>query len=192
MRRRSQRSQRGFTLVELSAVVVITTVLAMIAMFGFARHRGAARMTEATQLTTQIRDAQEAYKAETGVYADVSSGLTSYYPAASPGAFTTAWGDDCKVCSSLGAWRKLSVHPDAPVMYGYATIAGIGAVPTGGPPPGSSSGGSSGGGISGTPPGPTDPFYVVQAKGDVNGDGVACTVMAASNNPALTVTNEGE
>ena len=190
MRRRSQRSQRGFTLVELSAVVVITTVLAMIAMFGFARHRGAARMTEATQLTTQIRDAQEAYKAETGVYADVSSGLTSYYPAASPGAFTTAWGDDCKVCSSLGAWRKLSVHPDAPVMYGYATIAGIGAVPTGG---GSSSGGSSSGGSGAAGvPGPTDPFYVVQAKGDVNGDGVACTVMAASNNPALTVTNEGE
>jgi prepilin-type N-terminal cleavage/methylation domain-containing protein len=186
-----RRSQRGFTLVELSAVVVITTVLAMIAMFGYARHRGAARMTEATQLTTQIRDAQEAYKAETGVYSDVSVALTNYYPAASPGAFTTAWGDDCKVCSSLGAWRKLSVHPDAPVMYGYATIAGIGAVPIGGSSSGgSSSGGSSG--VSGVPAGPTDPFYVVQAKGDVDGDGVACTVLAASNNPALTITNEGE
>ncbi len=193
---RKRSRQRGFTLVEMGAVVVIVSVLSMIAMLSYRRHRGAARMAEAAHLTADIRDAQEAYKAETGVYSNVSNTAASYYPSPAPGPFVTAWGDDCKVCRSVDAWRKLHVEPSAPVMYGYATIAGIGAVPSGGGG-GSSSGGSSGGGASGPPPtlpppGSTDPFYVVQAQGDIDGNGVSCIIFSASNNPMLTVTNEGE
>jgi type IV pilus assembly protein PilA len=192
---RSRRPQaRGFTLVEMSVVVVITTVLATVAILTYRHHRGVSRMAEATNLTAQIRAAQEAYKAETGVYADVSSSVTSYYPAAAPGSFVTVWGADCTVCKTTDAWRKLTVLPHGAVMYGYATISGIGAIPVGG---GSGSGGGSGGG--GTtppsalpPPSSTDPFYVVQAQGDTDGDGVPCTILSTSNNPALIISNEGE
>ncbi len=180
---------RGFTLVEMSVVVVITTVLSTLAILTYRQYRGVARMAEATNLTVQIRDAQEMYRTETGVYANVSSTPASYYPAASPGPFVTAWGNDCKVCKAADSWRLLNVQPVGPVMYGYATVAGIGGIPTGG---GSSSGGATGPPPGVLPPSPTDPFYLVQAQGDTDGDGVTCTVIAASNNPALSITNEGE
>src|SRR5690606_23219095 len=84
MRTHRRIGPRGFTLVELSVVVVIVGVLATLAFVGYRRYRATARMAEATRMTTGIRVAQEAYKSERGLYANVSGQLENLYPATSP------------------------------------------------------------------------------------------------------------
>src|SRR5438093_207585 len=117
MRRRS----RGFTLVELAVVVVIVAVLAVLGLMAYRHHKAVSRLAEATQLIGAIRTAQNEFKEETGVYANVSKDATSYYPAAEPGPFVTAWGGSCSNCLAANGWTSLNVHPSGPVMYGYAT-----------------------------------------------------------------------
>jgi hypothetical protein len=168
-------------------------------------------MAEATNLVGVIKSDQEAWKAEKGVFAQVSKTSDSFYPAESPGKFVTAWGGPCANCTDPNAWTKLGVRPSAPVAYGYATIAGVGVEitpmvikPVSPPGPGVDPG------ITGTSPddddsvgpaaspnqcsaiAPTDPYYVIKAKGDTDGDGVATTVLALSCTNGLIVTNEGE
>ena len=184
MARKNRFRRRGVTLVEVSIVVVMVGVLAVLAVVGYARYRRLARMAEATNLVTGIRAEQEAYKTERGLYWQASSSKTSYYPSPNPGAFLTAWGGPCGSCIKPDAWTKLNVHPDKPVMYGYATIAGVGEEIVGNHE-------------SSTPGtcqaiGPTDPYYVIQAQGDTNGDGVSSTVVALSCSTTLLITNEGE
>ena len=187
------------TLVEVSIVVVMVGILGSLATVGFTRYRRSARMAEAKNLVTGIRSEQEAFKTESGVYWTASISDTSFYPAASPGAFATQWGGPCGTCLTADAWTKLNVHPDKPVMYGYATIAGVGTELTAHTPGVSSSSSSSGGiggpGVYGASSGggddddpssscktikPTDPYYLVKAKGDTDGDGVSSTVLALS------------
>ncbi len=193
------RRDRAFTLIEVAVLVAILTILVTVAFMFYRRHRVASRLTEATHLTSAISEAQEAYRAETGVYASVSTTSSSYYPAASPGAFVTGWGGPCTACVSADAWKKLHVEPVGPVMYGYATIAGVGGIPTT-PNPNSQEGAGELEQNMGPPPDDgsddgtlaTDPFYIVTARGDTNGDGVACTITASSKDKTLIIQNEGE
>lgn len=200
-----RRGSRGFSLVEVAIVVVCIGVLAALAMVGFIRYRRTARMAEATHLVSNIKAQQEAYKAEKGLYAAISRTSDSFYPAANPGKFTTAWGGDCAGCFDPKGWSHLSVHVDGPVMYGYATVAGVGADVTsssGGSSSGSSfwAGGSSGGTDDDDSTGdnqcatiaPTQPYFLIKAKGDTDGDGVAATVLALSCSNQVIVTNPGE
>jgi len=189
--RRLRRSQGGFTLIEMSLVVVVVAILAVLAILGYRRYTTTAKSAEAKQVTGGIRMAQEAYKTEKGVYVTVSSSDTSYYPAATPGKFVTAWGAPCTNCVDPNAWHNLPMAPPAPVMFGYATVSNFG---------GSSS--SSGGGpatASFAPPPPaaaplsaTDPFYVTVAWGDTDGDGIPCTITSYSTSNQLLVQSEGE
>jgi type IV pilus assembly protein PilA len=171
--------QRGFTLIELMIVVVVVGVLGVLAILGYRRYAATARTAEAKQVTGGIRAAQEAYKTEKGVYAAVSTDQASFYPAATPGAFVTAWGKQCTNCVDVDAWKRLAVEPGAPVMFGYATVGCLGATCTSGfalPLTLSA----------------TDPFYVTVAQGDTDGDGVPCTVTSYSTSNQLLVQGEGE
>jgi type IV pilus assembly protein PilA len=194
---------RGFTLVELSVVVVIVGVLAVLAVVGYSRYRTSARLSEATHLTGTIRTAQEAYKVEFGVYARISKAADAYYPADKPGAFTTAWGGACSNCDDSQGWKRLPVTPDGPVMYGYATVAGVGAdamttdqgaapkvsaaaVPKAAAAPAAAAAAT-----------PTDatlasttPYYITVAYGDTNDDGVAAKVVSYSISTQLMVQEE--
>jgi type IV pilus assembly protein PilA len=168
--------QHGFTLIELMIVVVVVGILGVLAILGYRKYAATARTAEAKQVTGGIRAAQEAYKTEKGVYAAVSNSDTSFYPADKPGPFVKAWGGDCINCvDGPNGWRHLAVEPGAPVMFGYATIAGVG-------------GGN----------GPlavlkaTDPFYVTVAQGDIDGDGIPCIVTSYSTSNQLLVQSEGE
>lgn len=178
---------RAFTLIELSIVVVVVGILAVLAIIGYRRYTATARSAEAKQITGGIRMAQEAFKTEKGIYAVVSNDDASFYPAAAPGKFITAWGGACTNCASgdPNAWNQLNVHPGAPVMFGYATIGGLGATATA------------------TPSGmlaaasfatlkATDPFYITVAWGDTDGDGIPCTVTSYSTSNQLVVMSEGE
>jgi hypothetical protein len=72
-------------------------------------------------------------------------------------------------------------------MYGYATVAGVGAdvtidqmIPGGGEDNECAS-------IA-----PTQPYFLIKAKGDTDGDGIAATVIALSCSNQVIVTNAGE
>lgn len=188
-RSRARLRTRGFTLIELSIVVVVVGILAVLAIVGYRRYTAAARSAEAKQVTGGIRMAQEAYKTEKGIYAAVSANDASYYPAALPGQFVTTWGAPCANCVSgdPDAWKKLAVNPGAPVMFGYATVADVGA---------NSGNVSSAPGFAAMTPftalKATDPFYVTVAWGDTDGNGIPCTVTSYSTSNQLVVQSEGE
>jgi prepilin-type N-terminal cleavage/methylation domain-containing protein len=181
------RIGQGFTLIEAMVVVLVTGILAALAIVAYQKWTRTARLGEARDLVGHIRTAEESYRAETGNYLNVSKALTppQMYPAPTPGAFKTAWGAACAVCVNPDAWSWLTVAPANPVWYGYAVMAGT----------------------SSTPPSMTvtvngaavdlssmtgQPWYVVSAMGDTNGDGIFTTVYGFSNTNQIMVDREGE
>jgi type IV pilus assembly protein PilA len=156
------RGSRGFTLVELMIVVAIVGILATLAVVGYRKLIQSSHVSEATGMVQNIRVAQEAYHSETQQYAQVDSTLTDYYPAAPKYEVVTAWGATCTNCFNV-LWSALPVHVDGPVLFGYATVAGLA---TNAPPTGIT--------INGSPlvfpVAPTTDWYVVAAEGDLDGD----------------------
>lgn len=193
-RRWSLRRARGFTLIELMVTVIIVGVLAMLAVVGYRRLVTSARSTEAKQMVQSIRVAQEAYRAEVGTYADISTNLNaaSGYPACGlglpPAKFVTAWGGACTCCKAGRTWTSLPVHVDGPVMFGYATIAGAAGV---------APGVAAINGYNVTFPvaaNVTSPWFIVAASGNTDGDSAPtyCTVVGSSFTNDLWVDKEGE
>jgi type IV pilus assembly protein PilA len=125
------RRSRGFTLIELMIVVVIVGILATLAVAGYRKLVQSSHVSEATGMVQSIRVAQEGYHSETQQYANVSTAINAYYPKAPVYQQITAWGGPCSTCNPGIAWSALPVHVDGPVMFGYATVAGLaGVVPT--------------------------------------------------------------
>ncbi len=180
---------RGFSLAELMGVIVIIGILAVIAVAAYRSFVGSSRMAEATHMLEGIRTVQEAHKAETGSYLNISSGLRppNMYPAATPGKFTTAWGATCTWCTT--DWANLNVVADAPVMFGYATQSGS-------PPSTPASAGISitlnNQAMNLTSLGVGAPWFVATASGDVNGNGVFCNLATTSAGGDIFFENEGE
>lgn len=174
--------QRGYTLVELLTVVVIVGVLATLATIGVRKYVQASKSSEALQMIQSIKSAQEAYKAETFSYCSVSSSLTDYYPAA-PDKNKHSW-DKALSDARYKKWLELGVRTTAPVLFGYATVAGG---PTDTPPqPGD---------LTQTiayPDPPGQPWYVVVAAGDRDGDGVKSVYVSTSFVGEVTVENPDE
>jgi prepilin-type N-terminal cleavage/methylation domain-containing protein len=195
LRLRRARS-RAFTLVELAIVVVVVGILSVIGIVAYSRQRATARTAEATNLTAGIRTAQEAFKSESGIYAAVSTNASSFYPASSPGRFVTQWGGACTNCvgGDPDGWKKLSMHASGPVMYGYATVAGVGAAGLAGapPPPSSQPMTASALANAATVLKATDPYYLTVAWGDTDGNGTPCIVMSYSTSNQLVIQAEGE
>ena len=191
MQRRDART-RGFTIIELMIVVAIIAVISLIAVVGYRRWIASARLAEATNMVGAIGHAQEDFKSQTGYYLDVSGGPLppNMYPAATPGNFYTPWGGACASCKV--PWRKLNVTADAPVLFGYATVAdgeacdpschgvtltlSAGAV---------NFPGLNGGAIQ-------KPWYVTTATADTDGNGKFVLIVGHSFGHDLIVDNEGE
>jgi type IV pilus assembly protein PilA len=158
------RRARGFTLVELMIVVAIVGVLAVLAVVGYRKLVQSSHVSEATGMVQNIRVAQESYHSETQQYANVSGNLQTFYPKAPQYQVVTAWGAACTAACPGGVpWSALPVHVDGPVMFGYATIAGI---PGGTPPPVSV---QVNGQALAFPQAPTTDWYIIAAEGDLDG-----------------------
>jgi prepilin-type N-terminal cleavage/methylation domain-containing protein len=118
------KGRRAFTLIEVIITLGVISILALIATVGYRKWIISAHMGEAQDMVSNIRTAEESFKAENGAYLNVSAGLDppNMYPQASPvGTVTTAWGGTCGSCT--GSWASLNVAPSAPVVFGYAVIA---------------------------------------------------------------------
>ncbi|HET7545047.1 MAG TPA: prepilin-type N-terminal cleavage/methylation domain-containing protein [Polyangiaceae bacterium] len=182
-----QPSSRGFTLVELLATVTITGILAVLAVVAFRRHMLSAHSGEAVSVMQAIRGAQEAYRAENHVYIDVStaSGGTAWFPLQTPSQKTTAFSPALHPTHADSTrWQLLGPAVNEKVMFGYLVNAGV---------PGTL--------IPAlqdmvTPPQfpkaqPLD-WYLIQARGDVNSNGVFSRYVATSMSSELYVEGEGE
>jgi type IV pilus assembly protein PilA len=173
---------RGFTMVELLAVVAMIGILAALALVGYRKYFGASRSAEAKATIAQIRIAQEAFRAETMSYLDVSSAIDNYYPSPSPpdGKARLFWDDGN---ADHDNWEMLNVVIDSPTRYGFATTAGQAGtamtVPSTAQTPT-------------WPNPPTEPWYVVQAAGDLDQDGTLSLFVASSLNGEIYAEKDDE
>lgn len=176
---------RGFTLAELMAVVAITGILAATAVATLRQRTFASDTTSAKVVVRAIVAAEEHYRAENQVYLDVSSpGDAGWYPRAAslmPKGARVAFmrsGTD----TDTQNWKLLSPDIRQPVTFGFKANAGL----------------------PGTPPVFTDefstfkapemvePWYLIEARADYDGDGIGCMVGAASWSSEVFSVNDGE
>jgi type II secretory pathway pseudopilin PulG len=168
-------------------VVALVGVLAVIAAVAYRRWVHTSYLTEAQDMVSSIRAAQESFRAENGGYLSVSVGLGpgSDYPLLTPGKSKTGWGGACAGCvNPATGWGALNVSSSAPVIFGYSTIASNtnGVAPSALPYRGGALNFSA----------MATPWYVVEADGDVDGDGIFCNVYGLSGTNQIYINNEGE
>jgi type IV pilus assembly protein PilA len=175
-------ANRGFTLIEMMVVVVIVGVLATLAVVGYRKIVQSSHVSEATGMIQNIRVAQEAYKSETQLYANISTdnGLCPQPPAY---GVQTGWNGACGPGPVY--WSALPLHVDGPVLFGYATRAGTS---TDTPPTVSYDGASVA-----MPAGVNTDWYVAWAAADLDNVSTTVTlVVGASWSNQLSVVNEGQ
>jgi type II secretory pathway pseudopilin PulG len=193
--------------------VSIVGVLAVVAYAGYHKFVVSSHQTEANHILAGIKNRQEAYRAETGAYLNVSPSLASnqgtggfsttssgpLYPhclaagTPAPGAFSVAWPvTACLACCNPGVdWLKLKIESTAPTFYGYTTVAG--GTGTG---PGTTA--TIGVKINGVVPNwpsvttVSGPWFVATAVGDADGNGIFSTVMLSSFDNDVYVDTDGE
>lgn len=186
----ARAEQRGFTLVELMAVVLIVALLGALATYGVRKYLLAAKTAEATQMLGGIATAQEEYKSEMHSYLDVSgekklNGYGKFYPARAPlKRAKAAWGGATGVDPDVAArWEQLGVKATHPVYYIYGCAAG--GVGDEVADPGMS--------IKGFPTGTQgQPWYIAQAVGDLDGDGTVGLWVISSFSPHISHTKSEE
>jgi type IV pilus assembly protein PilA len=174
------RTRRGFTLVELMAVVIIVSILALVGTVLLRKYVFSSKGVEALSMIESIRAAEERWRSETQSYLDVSDTMDSWYPMANPGTTKYGWGGGSD--AQAKRWQLLNPTVAGPVQFGYAVKAGapfavLPALDVKNPP---------------TWPAVNQPWYLIQAKGDTNGDGVPAYYVASSLNGEVYSENEGE
>lgn len=170
--------------------VAIVGILATLATWGVTKYIHLSKSSEATQMIGSFKAAEEAYKADMFSYLDVSGANTitadSYYPVTST-AGQKAWSWDQATATPLGLRvKQLGVVSDGPVRFIYACAAGSGIqAPTGHQLPNTT--------VPGWPSGATgQPWYVVNAKADLDGDGTNSGFTSASFTTQIFIEKEGE
>ena len=187
----SRRHSRGLTLIEMMVVVAIIGILALLAIVGYRRWVRSSYVAEANDVVTNIRSSEESFLAENGAYLDVTGCLGDgcTYPLQHPGSSKTAWGGPCGWCTKpASGWSGLTVHPNAPVIFGYSVIADQAT------PPSTRVGQKTvnGAAIDMTVMGNGAPWLFVEADANVSGDGVNYThVYALSGTNKIFVDGEG-
>lgn len=180
------RGTQGFTLVELMIVIAMVGVLAAIGIFGFRKYLRAAAAAEVKAVMQGIRVAEEAIKAETFQYKNCSTSLTSWYPGV-PNDKKRHWDNGQAGTPEHDCWMELNVTTDGPVRFGYAVMAGIGPQPD--PVPNIPYCGN----WAATHAVVNGPWFVVQAAGDQNNDGVLSLFASSSaTNEICVEPNHGE
>jgi prepilin-type N-terminal cleavage/methylation domain-containing protein len=180
-----QGSKRGFTLVELLAVVVITAILSLVAVAGFRRHMQSSRGGEALSVIQSIRSAEESYISENKIYLDVSArASTNWYPRLVPNEKRAAF--NAPDHPDYQRWRQLAPSVNGTVLFSYLVHAGVPATLSGQSVPPLQ--------ITNPPvlPVPQLDWYVIQAMGDVDGDSIFARYASTKMTGEVYIENEGE
>ena len=181
---------------ELMVVVLLIIILGTLATIGVRKYILAAKTTEATEMIGGIKRAQERHMSDTLEYLDVSGvnkldDYSTYYHATVPlKRSKMAWGGGTGPVAN--AWRELGIRTTNPVMYIYGCAAGGGTVipatpaamswrRTDRPPIGNYPTAATG-----------QPWYLVQAAADLDGDGTVGTWGASSFMPEIFHDNDEE
>ena len=155
----SKQRVRGFTLVELLAVVAIVGILAVIGVPSLRKLLNAAKEeSEAKRMLPAIGLAQAAHGGEALVYLSCSSSPTDNYPRATPDTKSAAWSQPLH--PDQQCWQLLGTQADSSVYCVYSVVAGAaGETPQAIPKAGAVLGVQS------------NPWYLAVAACDVGGDG---------------------
>jgi prepilin-type N-terminal cleavage/methylation domain-containing protein len=130
------RRSRGFTLVELMVTVVIIAVLSVVAGMAYTKYFARARTSEVTSMFGEIRNREEAYRAEFSTYVTTSTNASNaeldFYP--SYAAMTSGGTPDGEpapkaftppTTGNYSNFYNLGVHPGKTTVYCvYAVTAG--------------------------------------------------------------------
>jgi prepilin-type N-terminal cleavage/methylation domain-containing protein len=176
----SRRTSAGFTLVELMTVVAITGILAAIGVSLVRGHINAAKAGRALVGVTAIRVAEEQYRSQNGQYLGCSPG-SQWYPMATPSKVEYEWRQTGH--PDWACWRVLGVPRTSGTQYGYLVNAGRPgeAYPTL---------------LTTTDPVlPTpapDLWYVIQVRGNVDGDTTFMQAVSSSYGDTTYIENEME
>ena len=183
-----RRTKRGFTLVELMTVVAVVAILATLAVFSVRKYVYASKTGEAIFMLGSIKSAQEAFREETQRYFDVSDGdLTKTHPmsiAALANQEKVTWAGQTDFPAAN--FYALNVTTDSAVMFAYSSVAGdadtevpaLAGEPSVAAPDWPS------------PPG--EVWYVAEAIGDLDGDGIHSVFLTGSFSEAISVERDGE
>ena len=185
---RTRHSNRGFSLLELMAVVVIVGLLALAAVSMFSDQLLASKGTEAASHIEAIRAAEQAYKAENQAYLSVSGAsqnvkpddVATWYPQLVPTAKRSDWVNSGHPDYPL--WQQLAPAINRKVLYNFLVFAGG---------PGTSIPSLK---VKDAPAFGTQAqdWFVIQARGDVDGDSVFSLYASTSLTNEIYVENEGE
>lgn len=170
----------GFTLVELLTVVLITGILAAIAITLVRGHVNVAKAGRAVAGIQAIRTAEESFRAQNGQYLDCSGANTYWYPMQSPGKTSYEWHQTDH--PDYARWAVLGFPSGGTTQFGYLVNAGkpgstYPTLQTANKP---------------TLPASPDHWYVIQVKGDTDGNGVYMLGSATSFNGEVYLEHEGE
>jgi type IV pilus assembly protein PilA len=185
---RRRTAQAGFSLVELMAVVIITGLLATVGVVGFRKYILSAKGAEAESVIQAIRGAEESYAAENHAYLNVSltggknleSGV-NWFPTIKPGKTVSTWTAPPNH-PDAALWAALAPAINRTVQFGYLANAGVAGKPvtllqtTGDP------------GFAA----PTQNWYVIQAQGDMDGDGISANFVSTSMTGEIYSERVGE
>jgi len=169
----------GFTLVELLTVVAITGILATVGVVLVRNHLSMAKANRALSGLQALSAAEVAFRAENGRYLDCSGTTARWYPMLIPGKTLYDWR---QTHADGPCWQALGLPRDSGTQYGYLLHAGLPGVvapvlATAAQP------------VLGTSP---EPWFVIQVKGDLDGDGVFLQGFATSWSGEVYLENEGE
>ena len=161
-------------------VVAMVGVLAAIGIVGFRKYMKSAAAAEVKAVIQSIRVSEEAIKAETFQYRGCSTSLTNWYPA-TPNDKKRNWDNGQTGNAVHDCWVELNVQTDGPVRFGYAVMAGIAPQPNAVP---NITYCGNWAGLHGAINGP---WFVVQAAGDQDADGILSLFASSSATSQICV-----
>lgn len=175
----------GMTLIELMMVVVIIGVLAGVGAFSYSAYLRRSRSQEARTMLASIAAREDAYRAEFSTYCAAgamgtpnSLGLSNAWPTTAPTSARVPF----LTTSMPQEWLQLGFRPTGDVRYRYIVIAGT--PPVAPPSPYDT-------GFAAAPN--QDLWYVTEAYGNLDGDGVISTFgLYSGNSNTLRIVNETE
>jgi prepilin-type N-terminal cleavage/methylation domain-containing protein len=175
-----RRRHKGFTLVEMIIVVVIIGVLAAIAIPTFKKYMDSGRAAEAMAMLGELRNREEAYRAEFGSYLSTGTSETDIFPTLGSCAEPCAKPANPPLATLPLGWSTIGVNPQKNQLYcGYVVIAGNASGPVSG---------TIGVQLMGGTTGPATPWWYAVAYCDNNRSIAANTTYATAFNTTVVST----